>query len=168
MNSMKRKLKLINKIWILIIWWITNTYMIHEYNQFWSQSKLINSSIKKSCWLNVKYETIDYFIIIILLFWILNFYNLRFLNLLMMLWLLNIQIMWRFIKLYNKSTTNLWCMILCKNMYNSAQHVFKKKADTWKSKMYCNSCLFLCNNDKISQLTSSLIYQVTMITQILW
>ena len=104
MNSMKRKLKLINKIWILIIWWITNTYMIHEYNQFWSQSKSVNSSIKKSCWLNAKYKTINYFIIIISSSQILNLYNLKFLNLLMMSQLLNIQIT---MKLYNEFTINL-------------------------------------------------------------
>ena len=106
-NSIKRKSKLTNKIWISIIWWIMNMYMIHEYNQFWSQSKQINSSIKKSHWLNVKFETINYFIEIILWFQTLNFYDLKFLNLLTMLQLLNIQTAWKLMKLYNKSITDL-------------------------------------------------------------
>ena len=106
-NLMKRKLKSINEIWILTIWWIMNMYMIHEYNWFWSQSKLANSSIKRSCWLNAKYKTTDCSIVIILLFWTLNFYDLRFLNLLTMLQLLDIQTAWRFTKLYNKSITDL-------------------------------------------------------------
>ena len=111
-NSMKKKLKLINEIWILMIWWIMNTYMTHEYNQFWSQSKSVNNNIKKSYWLNMKYEITDCFITIILSFWTSNFYDLRFLNLLMISWLLNIQITWKFMKLYNKSIINLWCTIL--------------------------------------------------------
>ena len=106
-NSIKKKLKLINEIWILTIWWTTNTCMTHEYNWFWLQSKSINNSIKKSYWLNAKCKIINCFIMIILSFWTSNFYNLKFLNLLMMLWLLNIQIMWKLMKLYNKSIINL-------------------------------------------------------------
>ena len=112
MNSMKRKLKLINKIWILIIWWTTNIHMTYEYNWFWLQSKSVNDSIKKSHWLNVKCKMIDCFITVISSFWISNFYNLKFLNLLTMSWLLNTQTAWKFIKLYNKSITDLWCTIL--------------------------------------------------------
>jgi len=41
-------------------------------------------------------------------------------------------------------------MTLCKDMYNSAQHVLEKRADIQRSKMYCNSCLFLCDDDEIS------------------
>ncbi len=168
MNSMKRKLKSTNEIWILTTWWTMNMHMIHEYNQFWSWSKSVNNNIRRSCWLNAKYKTIDYSIKKISLFWTLNFYNLRFLNLLMMQWWLNIQIMQRSTKLYNKFTTDLWYMILWEDMYNSVQHALKKRADTQRSKMYCNSCLFLCNDNKISQLTSSSIYQITMIIQISW
>jgi hypothetical protein len=111
-NSIKRKLKSINEIWILITWWIMNMCMIYKYNWFWSQSKSVNSSIKKSCWLNAKCEIINCFIMIILLFWTLNFYNLKFLNLLMMSQLLNIQTVQKFMKLYNEFITDLWCMIL--------------------------------------------------------
>ena len=168
MNSMKRKLKSINEIWILTTWWIMNTCMIHEYNQFWSQSKSVNSSIKKSHWLNAKCEITNYFIIIILLFQTSNFYDLKFLNLLTISQLLNIQIMQKFMKLYNKSTTDLWCMILWKNMYDSVQHVLKKKANTWKNKIYYDSCLFLCDDEETSWLTSLLIYQITIIIWISW
>ena len=142
-----------------------NMHMIHEYNWFWSQSKSVNDSIKKSCWLNVKCKMTDYSITIILLFWTLNLYNLKFLNLLMMLWLLNIQIMWKLMKLYNKFITNLWCMILWEDMYNSIWYVLKKKLDMWKSKMYYDFCLFQCDNDEISQLTLLSIYWIAMTIQ---
>ena len=165
---MKKKLKLINETWILTTWWTMNTHMTHEYNWFWSQSKSVNDSIKKSCWLNAKYETTDYFIMIILLSQTSNLYNLRFLNLLMMLQLLNIQITWRLTKLYNNFTTDSWCMILWEDMYNSIQHALKKRADTWKNKMYYNSCSFLYNDDKIFWLTLSLIYQIIMTIQMSW
>ena len=54
-------------------------------------------------------------------------------------------------------------MTLWENMYNSAQHALKKKADMQRSKIYYDSCLFSYNNDKISWLTSSSIYQIIMI-----
>ena len=168
MNSIKKKLKLINEIWILMTWWTMNMYMIHEYNQFWSWSKSVNSSIKKSHWSNANYKIINCFIKIISSSQTLNFYNLKFLNLLTMLWLLNIQITQRSTKLYNKSIIDLWCTILYENMYDSAQHVLEKRADTWKNKIYCNSCLFLYDDDEISWLILSSIYQIIMIIQISW
>ena len=125
-----------------------NTCTIYKYNWFWLWLKLINDSIKKSHWLNVKCEMTNYFIIIILLFWTSNFYDLKFLNLLTISQLLNIQIMQKLTKLYNNSITNSWCIILWEDMYNSIQHAFEKRADTWKNKIYYNSYLFLCDNDK--------------------
>ena len=59
-NSMKKKLKLINEIWILITWWTINTCMTHEYNWFWSWSKSVNDSIRRSYWLNIKYKIIKH------------------------------------------------------------------------------------------------------------
>ena len=168
MNSIKRKLKLINEIWILTTWWITNMCMTHEYNQFWLQSKSVNSSIKRSCWLNMKCEITNYSIMIILSFQTSNFYNLRFLNLLTMSQLLNIQITWKLTKLYNNSITDSWCMTLWENMYNSVQHALEKKTDIWKNKMYYNSCSFLCDDDETSWLTLSLIYQIAMTIQMSW
>ena len=152
----------------MIIWWTTNTCMIYEYNQFWLWSKSVNNSIKRSHWSNMNYKIINYFIKIISSFQTSNFYNLKFLNLLTMSQLLNIQIMQKFTKLYNKFIIDLWCTILYENMYDSAQHVLKKRAGTQRSKMYCNPCLFLCDNGEISQLTSSSTYQIAMIIQISW
>ena len=59
-------------------------------------------------------------------------------------------------------------MILYENIYDSVQHALEKKADMQRSKIYYDSYLFLCNDDEISWLTLLSIYQVTMITWMLW
>ena len=41
-------------------------------------------------------------------------------------------------------------MTLCEDMYDSVQHVLEKRADMQRNKIYCDSCLFLYDNDEIS------------------
>jgi hypothetical protein len=40
-------------------------------------------------------------------------------------------------------------MILWEDMYDFVQHVLKKRLNMQKSKIYYDSCLFLCDDDEI-------------------
>ena len=165
---MKRKLKSTNEIWILTTWWTMNMHMIHGYNQFWPRSKPANGNIRRSRWLNAKYETIDCSIEETSSSRTLNLYDLRSLNLPTMQRWPDTQAAQRPKKLYNEPTTGLWCMTLWEDMYDPVRHALEERAGTQRSKVYCDPCLFLCDDGEISQLTSSSTYQIAMVIRISW
>ena len=140
----------------------------HESLTSWMLFKLRNDNTRISCFQNVRYKMTGCFIIRTWLSQTLRFYNIRFSNSHMTLWLLIIQIELRSTKSFNKPITDLKCMILYDDMFKNAELAYGERSLITESKEYYDHCWFPCYDDMIFQLILLLNYSIAMGTRILW